>query len=210
MRYLNEQADDVEAAYRTVAAYPGVDTRKMSIMGHSFGGQVALFTNTHRLGQKAAISFAPGSESWEGDPCLPDGGALPTLCSPYPRGVLQEFLYRAIDLARSPVFFFDVQNDVSVKGVYELPYWGWSTTRALHQATLFRPVAGLSCKFPDVEGKPVRCGVDEPTKVCPADPETGETEKCGNVAHSVSATDPGEIAKWVPAVLEFLERYGAR
>ena len=210
MRYLNEQADDVEAAFRTVAAYPGVDIRKMSIMGHSFGGQVTLFTNARRLGQKAAIAFAPGSESWEGDPCLPDGDVLPSLCSAYPRGVLQEFLYGAVDLAKSPLFFFDVQNDVSVKGVYELPYWGWSNTRALHQATLFRPVAGLSCRHPDAAGNPVTCGVNEPTKVCPADPETGEIEKCGNVAHSASATDPTEIAKWVPAVLEFLERYGAR
>jgi hypothetical protein len=57
----------------------------------------------------------------------------------------------------------------------------------------------------------VSCRADEePTKLCPADPATGEVEMCGNVAHAAFATDADQVARWMPAVLEFLKRHRAR
>jgi hypothetical protein len=55
------------------------------------------------------------------------------------------------------------------------------------------------------------CNTDESaSQPCPADPVSGEVELCRNVAHSAFASDPAQIARWMPAVLEVLARHSAR
>ena len=196
---------------------PNVDETKLSLMGHSFGATVTMFANEIDVGQRAVIDFAGGGESWDGDPCRRDHGTcdpdpdLPPLCVNYQAGVLQDYLYNAVDHAKAPVFAFDTNHDVSVAPVYELPYRAWSRYRNRYQATLYGPVNGLSCKFLDSNGASVSCDPDEgPLKLCPPDPATGQQDRCGNVAHAAFATRSEQIARWMPAVLEFLKRHGAR
>jgi len=209
MSYLHRQANDVEDAYNKVKGYPEVNPKKMFLMGHSFGGMVTMFANEKDLGHKAAVNFAGGGESWDGDPCLGDSAKNYSMCSGYDRGVLQDYLITSVDLAKAPVYSFDTKHDVSIAPVYELPYHAWKSYRGRFQATLFGPVSGLSCKFPNSDGNTVSCDTDEPvTKPCPADPATGEVEMCGNVAHAAFATQSEQIARWMPSVLEYLHRFG--
>jgi hypothetical protein len=217
MSYLHDQALDIQLAALVAKQLPNVDQQKVSLMGHSFGAMTTMFANEIDVGQKAVINFAGGGESWDGDPCKRDrdtcgeDGDLPPLCRDYESGVLQDYLYGAVDKAKAPVFSFDTNHDVSVAPVYELPYRAWSRYRNRWQATLYGPVSGLSCKFPDSDGATVSCDPDEgPLKLCPPDPVTGEQDRCGNVAHSAFATQPDQIARWMPSVLEFLKRHGAR
>jgi hypothetical protein len=78
------------------------------------------------------------------------------------------------------------------------------------QAAIFSPVPGLACEFPNSDGHTVTCDTDEPARLCPADPATGEQEKCGDLAHSAFVTKADQIETWMPTVKDFLERYGAR
>ena len=72
-------------------------------------------------------------------------------------------------------------------------------------------MSGLSCKFKDSDGGTVSCNPDEgPLKPCPPDPATGEQDLCGNVAHAAFASQSEQVTRWMPAVLEFLKRHGAR
>ena len=195
--YLHDQAQDVAEAFDDLkTGYSRVNPNKMSILGYSFGGMVTLFTNEMDLGQKAVVAGAPGAESWDSDPF------------PYP---LQTYLKASIDNAKRPIFFFQTNNDVSVAPTYTLSSYGWSNYKDRHQATLYSPVTGLVCEFPDPkDGNTVTCGNNEPAKECPADPATGEVKTCGEMAHFAFLNDADYVKKWSPAVKEFLERNGAK
>jgi dienelactone hydrolase len=213
MSYLHQQALDVQLAALVASQYPAVNPKKVSLMGHSFGAMVTMFANEIDVGQKAVVNFAGGGESWDGDPCNEQNRDDFPLCEGnYEAGVLQDYLYRAAEVAKAPIFFFDTNHDVSVEPVFRVPFHTWKNdSRDRWQVTLYGPVNGLSCEFPDSDGKTVSCRADEePTKPCPADPATGEIEMCGNVAHAAFANDPDQIARWMPAVLEFLKRHRAR
>ena len=42
-----------------------VDSSKLALMGHSYGGQVTMFANQTNHGQRCAVAFSPGGESWD-------------------------------------------------------------------------------------------------------------------------------------------------
>jgi pimeloyl-ACP methyl ester carboxylesterase len=196
MSYLHEQAQDVKKAFSELqTGYARVNPNKMSILGYSFGGMVSLFANELDLGHKAVVVGAPGALSWDSDPA-----------PVYP---LQKALYQAIDNAKRPIFFFQTNNDASVAPTYQLSHYGWSKYKDRHQATLYSPVKGLVCEFPDPNtGATVTCGTNEPKKKCPADPSTGEVKSCGKLAHGEFASK--YVETWAPAVKEFLDRNGAK
>ena len=56
--------DDTVAALSFLKTVPGVDTHRIAVVGHSFGGQLALMDAERDNGLRAAITFGAGANSW--------------------------------------------------------------------------------------------------------------------------------------------------
>jgi len=65
-----EQLDDVMAALVFLKTVPGVDTKRIALVGHSFGGQLTLLTAERDTTVRAAVTFAAAAESWKRSPEL--------------------------------------------------------------------------------------------------------------------------------------------
>jgi pimeloyl-ACP methyl ester carboxylesterase len=109
MEYLRKQVDDVSAAVTymkglTVGLFGPklVNADKIVFMGHSFGGIVTIFANEKQLGQKAVISVAGASQSWEGNP-----------------SAVSEMV-DAVEDAIAPMYFVEPMNDHSIRPTIEL------------------------------------------------------------------------------------------
>jgi dienelactone hydrolase len=50
-----------------------VDSKKLALMGHSYGAQVTLFANEADHGQQCAVAFSAGGESWAANAYTRDG-----------------------------------------------------------------------------------------------------------------------------------------
>jgi dienelactone hydrolase len=100
---LQDQVQDVTAAYRWLEKQPYVAPGKMALMGSSYGGILTVFTNRRELGQKAAVAFSPGAQSWENE-------------------LLQEALKDAVRHNESPLFFLQPQWDADTHPAPVLGY----------------------------------------------------------------------------------------
>lgn len=67
---ITEQLDDVMAALAFLKTMPGIDSHRIAIAGHSFGGQLTLLAAERDRTVRAAITFAAAAGSWEGSPEL--------------------------------------------------------------------------------------------------------------------------------------------
>jgi dienelactone hydrolase len=65
-----DQIDDVMAALAFLKTVPGIDTRRLAIAGHSFGGQLTLLAAERDKTVRAAITFAAAADSWDRSPEL--------------------------------------------------------------------------------------------------------------------------------------------
>lgn len=65
-----EQLDDVIAALSFLKGVPGVDSRRIAVAGHSFGGQLTLFAAERDSTLRAAVTFGAAAASWERSPEL--------------------------------------------------------------------------------------------------------------------------------------------
>jgi dienelactone hydrolase len=65
-----EQLDDVMAALAFLKTAPGIDATRISIAGHSFGGQLTLLAAERDSGVRAAVTFGAASNSWQPSPDL--------------------------------------------------------------------------------------------------------------------------------------------
>lgn len=93
---LQDQVQDVIASLNYLKSQPFVDPTRIAISGCSYGGIETLLAGERDLGIKALVPFAPGAMSWEQNQPL------------------QDRLIRAVDLAQSPVFLIQAQNDYSL------------------------------------------------------------------------------------------------
>ena len=59
-----EQLDDVLAALAFLRSVPDVDGTRLSLMGHSFGGQLTLLAASREETVRAAVTFAAAAGSW--------------------------------------------------------------------------------------------------------------------------------------------------
>lgn len=59
-----DQLDDVLAGISFLKALAGVDAHRIAIVGHSFGGQLALLAAERDQQLRAAITFAAAANSW--------------------------------------------------------------------------------------------------------------------------------------------------
>lgn len=65
-----EQLDDVMAALAFLKTVPGIDPKRIAVVGHSFGGQLTLLAADRDPGVRAAVTFAAAANSWDTSPEL--------------------------------------------------------------------------------------------------------------------------------------------
>jgi len=65
-----EQLDDVLAALSFLKTLPGIDTHRIAVVGHSFGGLLTLLAAEHDGRVRAAVTFGGGANAWEHSPEL--------------------------------------------------------------------------------------------------------------------------------------------
>jgi carboxymethylenebutenolidase len=95
MLATTDQLDDVLAALTFLKATPEIDTKRIAIVGHSFGGQLTLLAAERDNTVRAAVTFAAAAGSWGRSP------------------ELRERLRAAVDKATAPIMLIQAANDYS-------------------------------------------------------------------------------------------------
>jgi dienelactone hydrolase len=90
-----EQLDDVLAALFFLKTVPRVDSKRIAMVGHSFGGQLTLLAADRDKTVRAAITFAAAADSWGRSP------------------ELREQLLAAVRQATVPIILIQADNDYS-------------------------------------------------------------------------------------------------
>jgi carboxymethylenebutenolidase len=96
------QMQDMMAGITYLKKIPDSDTTRMAILGHSFGGSLALIIAERWPGLKAVVVFSPSGYSWNFSPSL------------------RSKLILAVKNTRSPIMIIQVQNDYSTNPGYSL------------------------------------------------------------------------------------------
>lgn len=91
-----DQLDDVLAGIAFLKTAAGVDPTRIALVGHSFGGQLAILANERDGTPRAVVAFAAAANSWENSPQL------------------RERLVASVRAARAPVMLIHAQNDFSI------------------------------------------------------------------------------------------------
>jgi dienelactone hydrolase len=65
-----EQLDDVIAALAFLKTAPGIDPKRIAVVGHSFGGQLTLLAAERDSTVRAEVTFAAAANSWQRSPEL--------------------------------------------------------------------------------------------------------------------------------------------
>jgi carboxymethylenebutenolidase len=63
-----DQLDDAIAGLSFLKMLRGVNPRRIAVVGHSFGGQLALLVAERDRSLRAAVAFAAAANSWESNP----------------------------------------------------------------------------------------------------------------------------------------------
>jgi dienelactone hydrolase len=92
-----EQLSDEVAGIAFLRRQQSVDARRVAVVGHSFGGQLALLEAAHDRSLRAVVAFGPAAASWEGSP------------------LLQRRLVRAARAIDVPVLIIHAANDYSTQ-----------------------------------------------------------------------------------------------
>ena len=87
--------DDTLAAFSFLKTVPEIDTHRIAIVGHSFGGQLALLDAERERNLSAVVTFGAAANSWDKSP------------------ELRERLLAAVTKARSPIMLIPAANDYS-------------------------------------------------------------------------------------------------
>ena len=92
----NDDLEDMISGLAFLRQRKDVDTSRLSVMGHSFGGSLALLTAEHVPGLKAIVVFGTAGYSWNLSPQL------------------RQTLINAVQNINAPVLMVHAQNDYSV------------------------------------------------------------------------------------------------
>jgi len=90
-----DHLDDVLAALSFLKTAPAIDTKRIAIAGHSFGGQLTLLATERDKTVRAAVTFAAAANSWERS------------------SELRDRLLAAADKATAPIMLIQAANDYS-------------------------------------------------------------------------------------------------
>src|ERR1700758_836703 len=85
--------DDTLAALSFLHALPGIDARRMAVVGHSFGGQLTLLAAERDKSLRATVAFGAAANSWAKSPDL------------------RQRLLAAVKAANSPIMLIHAAND---------------------------------------------------------------------------------------------------
>ncbi len=61
-----DHLDDELAGLSFLKSFPGIDSHHIAVVGHSFGGQIALLAAEHDSTLRAAVTFGAAAASWGG------------------------------------------------------------------------------------------------------------------------------------------------
>lgn len=90
-----DHLDDVMAALSFLKNVPGIDSQRIAVAGHSFGGQLTLLAAERDSTVRAAVTFAAAAGSWERSP------------------ELRERLLTAVRKTAAPIMLIHAENDFS-------------------------------------------------------------------------------------------------
>lgn len=90
-----DHLDDVMAGLAFLKTQPGIDAHRIAVVGHSFGGQLALLAAERDGSLRAAVTFGAAAASWEGSPQI------------------RELLMTAVRKAIVPIMLVHAANDYS-------------------------------------------------------------------------------------------------
>lgn len=90
-----DHLNDVLAGLACLRQLPYVDVKRIAVVGHSFGGSLALLLSERQHSIRAAVNFGGAAASWDDSPWL------------------RERLTSAVDNLNTPVFFIFAENDYS-------------------------------------------------------------------------------------------------
>ena len=99
---LTDQLNDMISGLKYLRGRKDVDTNRMGIVGHSFGGSLALLVAEHDSRLKVVIVFSAGGYSWNLSP------------------ELRARLVMAVSNTRAPIMIIHDQNDYSITPGYAL------------------------------------------------------------------------------------------
>ena len=94
---VTRELDDAVRAMTVLKTIPGVDTSRVGVVGHSFGGSLALLFAARDTAIKATVDFAGGAGSWDNN------------------SLLRNTLIAAVNQLTCPVLFVFASNDYSVE-----------------------------------------------------------------------------------------------
>ncbi len=119
-----DQLKDMLAGLSFLRKRKDVDTKRIGVIGHSFGGSLALLVAEHEPGLKAAIVFSAAGYSWDRSPQL------------------RIRLIKAVKNISMPVMIIHAQNDYSLNPGYGLD----SVLNQMHKPHLLKiyPDSGKS------------------------------------------------------------------
>ncbi|HYR35982.1 MAG TPA: alpha/beta fold hydrolase [Burkholderiales bacterium] len=125
---LQAETDDVLAAVDHLRTLPYADTKRVAIMGWSFGGIVTMFGASRSTAFRAAVNQAGGALSWDGNPSL------------------RAALIAAAEKSTTPTLFMVAANDRTTTSITTLAdiYMARATP---HRAVIYPP-------FTPLEGRP--------------------------------------------------------
>jgi dienelactone hydrolase len=91
-----DHLDDVLAALSFLKNIPGIDSHRIAVAGHSFGGQLTLLAAERDSSVRAAVTFGAAAGSWERS------------------SELRERLLAAVRKTTAPILFVQAENDYSI------------------------------------------------------------------------------------------------
>ena len=111
-----DHLDDVMAALSFLKTAPAIDSKRIAIVGHSFGGQLTLLAAQRDNTVRAAVTFAAAAGSWE-------------------RSLeLRERLRAAAEKTTAPIMLIQAANDYSTAPSQELA----DELRRLHKSYVLK------------------------------------------------------------------------
>jgi carboxymethylenebutenolidase len=97
-----DHLDDVIVGLKFLKTIPGIDSKRLAIVGHSFGGQLTLLAAERDNTIRAAITVSAAADSWKRSP------------------ELRERLLTAVDKSTAPIMLIQAANDYSTAPSYAL------------------------------------------------------------------------------------------
>jgi len=96
LRLLDRDLGDAEAGLAVLRTLPGVDARRIAIVGHSFGASLSILQAAREPDVRAVVLFSTAGYSWDRSP------------------ELRARLLGALPRVRAPLFAIHAENDYSL------------------------------------------------------------------------------------------------